>query len=163
MGKIAMHADWSSLNNQQVGKYGEYITKMRFVQSGCDVFGSEVDDRGIDFVLRIPGSPPSHYDIQVKTVRASNSYVFMHKSKFPLESWRWLALVRLVPSIEVYLLPSLLWKSDNRPSCLKDRDYINLKSKPEWGLDIRSRTWDELQLFSFEQQIPRFHKLTVAS
>ena len=157
-----MQFDWSELNNQQVGKYGEYIAKMNFVQNGCDVFGSEVDDRGIDFVLRVPGSPPRHFDVQVKTVRAANSYVFMHKSKFPLDPYRMLALVRLLPSVEIYLLPAEIWKSPNRPTCLKDRDYVDKKSKPEWGVNIALSTWKELEAYRFSEQIRTINQTEAA-
>ena len=44
---------WSSLNALQIGKYAEYYAKMEFTLYGFDVFTSEVDDKGIDFVAKI--------------------------------------------------------------------------------------------------------------
>jgi hypothetical protein len=36
----------------QLGRYAEYLAKMEFMLHGSDVFSSEVDDHGIDFVVR---------------------------------------------------------------------------------------------------------------
>ena len=55
--------DWSQLNTLQVGKYAEYFVKMEFTLFGFDVYTSEVDDHGVDFVVRT-GEPP-----EVDTVR----------------------------------------------------------------------------------------------
>ena len=88
---------WADLNHLQTGRYGEYFAKMALVRAGFDVFSPEVDDKGIDLVLRIDGDPPRYYDVQVKTVRSRNTYVFMRKDKFRLTSnlcWRWSSLTR---------------------------------------------------------------------
>jgi len=36
------------------------------VRAGYDVFSADVDDRGIDFVLRTDSDPPRYHDVQVK-------------------------------------------------------------------------------------------------
>ena len=59
--------DWSKLNKQQLGKYGEYIAKMELIKYGLDVYSSEIDDHGIDFVIRKDGQ--QYFDIQVKAIR----------------------------------------------------------------------------------------------
>jgi hypothetical protein len=51
---------WADLNHLQTGRYGEYFAKMAFARAGFDVFSPEVDDKGIDFVLRIDGDPPCY-------------------------------------------------------------------------------------------------------
>jgi hypothetical protein len=43
---------WSSLSHLQVGRYAEYFIKMEFTLHGFDVYSAEVDDKGIDFVVR---------------------------------------------------------------------------------------------------------------
>lgn len=43
----------SELNGLQLGRYGEYFAKMELASYGFDVYTSEVDDHGIDFVVRI--------------------------------------------------------------------------------------------------------------
>ena len=73
--------DWSRLNRLQLGKYAEYVVKMEFVLCGCDVFTCEVDDHGIDFVVRTCNG--DHYDVQVKSFRLepgkNTPYVFLKK------------------------------------------------------------------------------------
>ena len=44
--------DWTKLNNLQLGKYAEYFAKMEFAKYGLDVYTSEVDDHGVDFVVK---------------------------------------------------------------------------------------------------------------
>ena len=141
------------MNRLQLGKYAEYFTKMEFVMRGCDVFTCEVDDHGIDFVVRTQDG--KHYDVQVKPFRLvagkGTPYVFLQKTKFKIHDSLLLALVQFIngePPI-LYLLPSRL---NGKPNPLfVDRKYEGLKSKAEWGLalskDIRRRLADE---YSFE-------------
>ena len=72
---------WKSLNKQQVGAYAEYFVKMELTMHGFQVYSTEVDDRGIDFVARREIGP--FIEIQVKSLRAMG-YVFVQKTKFPL-------------------------------------------------------------------------------
>src|SRR5437879_12301684 len=75
--------DWSVLNPLQLGRYAEYFVKMEFTRLGFDVYTSEVDDRGIDFVIRKSGD--RYYDVQVKSLRYSGTkYVFFLKDKYDL-------------------------------------------------------------------------------
>jgi hypothetical protein len=53
---------WSRLTKLQVGKYAEYYVKMEFALLGFDVYTAEVDDKGIDFVIR--REPDRYYDVQ---------------------------------------------------------------------------------------------------
>lgn len=57
---------WSHLNKQQVGTYAEYFVKMEFALHGFQVFKPEVDDRGVDFIVRRDAGP--WYEVQVKSV-----------------------------------------------------------------------------------------------
>ena len=43
---------WSGLNHMQLGQFGEYYAKMEFASYGFDVYTSEVDDHGVDFIAR---------------------------------------------------------------------------------------------------------------
>ena len=42
--------DWDRLNKQQVGAYAEYFVKMELTMYGFQVYATEIDDRGIDFI-----------------------------------------------------------------------------------------------------------------
>src|SRR6476620_7743343 len=144
---------WSQLSKPQVGRFAEYFVKMEFALYGFEVFTSEVDDRGIDFVVR-HGSG-AFREIQVKSARKSN-YVFMRKTKFPLLPDRVLALVLLEEDQppDLYLIPATAWLSPN--ALLVDRDYVDLKSKPEWGVQLSGRTRPLLAPYRFEATVPQY-------
>jgi hypothetical protein len=57
---------------------------------GFQVYGTEVDDRGIDFIARHDQGP--FIEIQVKSLR-SMGYVFLQKDKFTLREHLYLARV----------------------------------------------------------------------
>lgn len=48
------------------GKRQEYIAVAELLKRHFDVYMTLVDDQQIDCVVRIPGSPPSYIDLQVK-------------------------------------------------------------------------------------------------
>ena len=62
------NTNWSKLSHLQLGRYAEYYAKMEFVSYGYDVYTSEVDDHGVDFVARNPVDG-QYYEIQVKSIR----------------------------------------------------------------------------------------------
>jgi len=134
--------NWSRLNRLQLGKYAEYLVKMEFVLCGCDVFSSEVDDHGIDFVIRTRQS--NHYDLQVKSFRLEagrgTPYVFLQKSKFVIDTSLLLVLVQFVGG-----KPPTLWLIrscvDGQPNPIfESRDYgEGKKSSPEWGLTLSKK------------------------
>jgi hypothetical protein len=145
---------WSELNSLQIGKYAEYFVKMEFTQYGFDVYSSEVDDRGIDFVVRKErtNSMTNYYDVQVKSVR-ENGYVFFPKDKFNLRG-NLLAAVVIFPEGEmpqVHLIPSLAWKTID--ALLVSHDYEGKKSDPEWGLNISKKNMPLLERFTFQETV----------
>ena len=122
---------------------------MEFTLYGFEVYTTEVDDRGIDFVVR---STAGHfYEIQTKSVRGMN-YIFFQKEKFVLRE-SLLAAVILLPlkAPELYLLPSRAWEMTD--ALLVDRPYNLLKSKPEWGLNLSSRNRVLLERFRFSSMV----------
>ena len=46
------NTNWSELSYLQLGRYAEYYAKMEFSSYGYDVYTSEVDDHGVDFVAK---------------------------------------------------------------------------------------------------------------
>ena len=100
--------DWTRLNKLQLGRYAEYFVKMEFTLFGFDVYTAEVDDRGIDFVIR--KGPDRYYDVQVKSIRNSG-YVFFHKAKFEPRESLLAALVLFVSGKppELYLIRAIAW------------------------------------------------------
>jgi hypothetical protein len=141
---------WSRLNHLQVGRYAEYYVKMEFTIFGFDVYSSEVDDKGIDFVIR--RGLGSYYDVQVKSVRiGSSGYIFFPKHAFALRPnlLAAVAIFRDGQSPSIYLIPSIAWSAPD--GLLVSRDYPgSTKSKPEWGLNISARNQHLLDRFAFE-------------
>ncbi len=117
---------------------------------GFQVYTTEVDDRGIDFVARY--NKGSYLSIQVKSIRESG-YVFMQKDKFTPSKDLYLALVILNEGKEpnLYLIPSPAWQESN--DLFKDKNYEGKKSKPEWGLNISGKNMPLLNDYSFSQAI----------
>ena len=141
---------WSRLNHLQVGRFAEYFVKMEFALYGFQVYTAEVDDRGIDFIVRHESS--AFREIQVKSVRGLN-YVFLPKEKFPLRPERIAAVVLLLEeqAPDLYLVPALAWASPN--ALLVSRDYEGKQSKPEWGLNVSSKNLALLRDFRFEKVV----------
>jgi hypothetical protein len=140
---------WDQLNKQQVGAYAEYFVKMELTMFGFQVYSTEVDDRGIDFVAR-HGSGP-FIEAQVKALRGPG-YVFMKKSYFKPSETLHLALVMLKQgeAPDLYLIPSSRWVDAD--GVFVSRDYgEGLKSAPEWGLNLSRRNMWALEKFRFEQ------------
>ena len=146
--------NWKDLNRQQVGTFTEYFVKMEFTMFGFQVYTTEVDDRGIDFVARIDCGP--FLEIQVKSLR-SGKYVFLPKDKFPLEDNAYCALGLLAQgeAPNLYLIPSLAWNDCNEKESktFVDREYEGLQSKPEWGINVSERNMGELAEYSFTKTI----------
>jgi hypothetical protein len=143
--------DWARLNHLQVGRYAEYFVKMEFTLFGFDVYTTEVDDKGIDFVIR--RDIDRFYDVQVKSLRvATSGYVFMPKATFALRAGLLLALVLLrqgePPAL--YVIPATAWL--NPDALLVSRDYPgSTKSRPEWGINVSGKNQAILDRFAFDQ------------
>lgn len=147
--------NWSKLSHLQLGKYGEYFAKMEFTKVGFDVYTAEVDDKGIDFVVR--KNETEYFDIQVKSIR-NNNYVYMRKEVFAPRKNLFLALILFADNHEptLLLIPSIDWKNKAHPF-LVERDYEGKKSKPEWGISITKSNSDEvISTYTFKRQITFF-------
>lgn len=147
-----MRYNWKSLNRQQVGAFSEYFVKMELTMFGFQVYSTEVDDRGIDFVVRYENGP--FLSIQVKSIR-EKGYVFMQKDKFVLSSDLYLALAILHEGEEprLFLIPSIAWSEPN--NLLVDRNYPNKKSKPEWGLNLSQKNMVLLEEYEFSKMFSK--------
>lgn len=129
--------NWSELSKQRKGRFAEYFTCMELSAEGIDVYKAEVDDRGIDFVIRLTTREQiTHFDLQVKSITPPN-LLFLVKRSFKPRDRFMLALVLfnkngrlpslfLVPSLDVLANPSLFR--------FKDEDRYELE--PEWHLNL---------------------------
>lgn len=117
---------------------------------GFQVYETEVDDRGIDFIIRFNELP--FLEIQVKSLR-SLGYAFAQKEKFKIRDNIFMALVLFkegeAPSL--FIIPATAWLEPNE--LIVSRDYTDLKSKPEWGINISQRNMPILEQYQFENMI----------
>lgn len=157
---------WSRLTHLQVGRYAEYFVKMQFVLFGFDVYTAEVDDRGIDFVLR--QEPDRYWDVQVKSVR-KGGYVFFPKAKTRIRPTLLVTVVifRDGEEPELFLIPSTAWEmpGDELRTVLVTREYEGLKSPPEYGINLSKKGIAALAGFRFDAVCARllgFEELTGA-
>ncbi len=119
----------------QLGKCGEYLAKIEFITNDFEVYSSDVDDRGIDLVVR-KNKGSRFFEIQVKAVN-EGGYVFMQEDVFsPKEN---LYLLLLIFGADgnptVMLIPSLEWRRNSYPFFVY-RNYEGKKSKPEYGINF---------------------------
>jgi hypothetical protein len=141
----------SKLNKLQLGRYAEYYAKMEFASYGFEVYTSEVDDHGIDFIAK--GKNGKFYELQVKAVRQSN-YVYMQKDKWNIFAPNIYLILLIIEEgrlPDVYLIPSAAWQSPNELLC--DKDYGGLKSKPEYGLNLSKKNMPILESYGLENMI----------
>ncbi len=130
---------WSKLTPLQLGRYAEYYAKMEFASFGFQVFTSEVDDHGVDFIVKHPADS-TYFHVQVKSIR-NTGYVFANKDKLPLrENWI-LCLLRFVDNAlpDVYMIPAMTWTNPYGPFVSREYGKEGQKSKPEWGINVSKK------------------------
>jgi hypothetical protein len=155
--------NWAVLNSLQLGRYAEYFAKMEFASYGLEVFSSEVDDRGIDFIVKDKTGRFS--EIQVKSLRGTG-YVFAQKSKFNINNrnlYMALLIFREGKMPDFFLIPSEAWKAPNEVFVDRNYDKPGQNSKPEYGINISNRNYDTLLVFNFEETIKDFITAPTAS
>lgn len=125
--------NWSKLKPMQIGRYAEYYAKMEFTSYGYEVYTSEVDDHGVDFIAKGPEGVFS--EVQVKAVR--DNYVFIRKDKILPDDAHLVCYMRFSDGAlpEVYIIPASVWKAPN--AVFVSRDYKpEQKSKSELGINF---------------------------
>ena len=129
---------WTTLSSKRFGTYVEYLARLEFVRLGADIYLPEVDDKGLDFIVRLPGR--TYLEVQVKGRRQLN-YFYIPKSKLPLEEERVLFLGLFLDKQkeegDYYLIPVSAWRKPN--ALFRDYPYEGKKSAPEWGLKFSPR------------------------
>lgn len=152
------NTNWSELSHLQLGRYAEYYAKMEFASYGYDVYTSEVDDHGVDFVARNPDDG-QYYEIQVKAVR-NLDYVYIRKDKMVLSPARLVYLLLFSNGTlpDCYVIPSQTWKDPNALFVDRNYDKPGQKSPPEWGINLSKKNLPLLEPYR-EEQYFRFAKL----
>lgn len=152
---------WEQLTRQQIGAYTEYFVKMELTMYGFQVYTSEVDDRGVDFVARYESGP--FMQVQVKSLR-SMGYVFMQKSKLALDQNTFIAFGLLLEDKAplLYLIPTTVWRTPG--PAFVSRDYAGKQSEPEWGINVSKKKFPALEPYLFATtvgviSVPTLHSL----
>ena len=145
------NTNWSKLNHLQLGRYAEYYAKMEFASYGFEVYTSEVDDHGVDFIAKLPGKN-EFFEVQVKSVR-DYGYIYMAKSKMPeLSEDRLVCYLHFIDGQlpDVFVIPATAWKNPN--AVLVDRKYDKpgQKSEPEWGINISKKNYNLLDEYKVD-------------
>ena len=150
--------EWSNLTPLQLGRYAEYYAKMEFASYGYEVFTSEVDDKGVDFVCRKIVDP--FCEIQVKAVRKYNP-TFMLKDHMDVKSInRFTCLLRFEDGSlpEVYLIPASAWGTPN--ALLKGYGYEGKKkSRPDWSINLSKKNMPLLQEFEISKTLAKLYRI----
>ena len=142
--------DWRHLSTGQLGRLGEYWAKIAFAQYGYDVYAPELDDKGIDFLVRT--APGHHIEVQVKSFRTLN-YRFVTKNKLQPSPHRYLVLAYFNSgwAPELYLIPTTVWLTPN--ALFVSRDYEGKKSPPEWGISLSQTNLELLSPFEISTAV----------
>ncbi len=151
---------WSKLSGLQLGRYAEHWAKLRLIEAGYEVYSTEVDDRGIDLLIRI--GPGRCLEIQVKAVRKRN-LTFIQKKHLGatpaevedrLRSGYCMLFMLFADGIEpkVYLIPGYAWLTPNAGI------YDNTAGDRQYGpcLEIRPAKKNEPYL-----EVYRLNELSV--
>lgn len=143
-----MRYQWSTLNRQQKGTFGEHFAKMEFAMYGFLVFSAEIDDRGIDFVARTDSG--KHFDVQVKTITRRN-YTYVKKSKFADRLVVCLVVLAEGVGPETYLFRESDW-SKKTDGLLKVNSFPNAK-EPEYGINVTKSRQALLEQYRFDRVV----------
>jgi hypothetical protein len=129
---------------------------MEFTSYGLEVYSSEVDDRGIDFIVK--DKHGRFCEIQVKSLRGKG-YTFVQKSKFSLENenlYLTLLIFEQGKMPDLFLIPTAAWKTPNEVFVDKNYDKPGQTSKPEYGINVSPRNYSILKQYYFSDRIEPF-------
>ena len=124
---------------------------MEFTSYGYDVYTSEVDDHGVDFVAKNPKTG-IFYEVQVKAMLKGN-YVFIRKDKIVINNNHVVCLLRFEDNEmpKVYIFDATVWNIPNEVFVDRKYDKSGQKSKPEWGINYSKRNVAILEHYSEEK------------
>ena len=120
---------------------------------GYLVFGAEIDDRGVDFVVR--NEFGRHFDVQVKTVTGRN-YTYIYESKFSENLWICLVILTDGHHPTLYLLSGADWESDT--SGLLQHHHYPKSREPEYGIHATKKRASAMEQYAFDRSVERLRE-----
>ncbi|CAF1812269.1 DUF4365 domain-containing protein [Bacillus subtilis] len=141
--------NWSKLNNLQLGRYGEYYAMMDFASYGYQIFSSEVDDHGIDFIARKAGG--EFLEIQVKSLSfPKTTYTFLKEKHFnPHKKGFYIYLMLFIEGSlpQSFLIPGSVFLEENDPVFKYRPNY----KEPEYGINVSKKNMHILEQYSLSK------------
>lgn len=141
---------WNELTPLQLGKYAEYYAKMEFTSWGYDVYTSEIDDHGVDFVIK--NGAGDFCEVQVKSVCKSR-YIFIQQDKIKLDAKHLVCVLRFKDGKlpDVYIVPATVWFDPNDAFVVRNYEKPGQISKPEYGINVTKKAMDLLEPYRAER------------
>jgi hypothetical protein len=98
------------------------------------------------------------FEVQGKSLR-EKGYMFIPKSKARLSSDRLIAVVLFTEGQEpeLFLIPMTVWNTPD--AVFVDHDYVDGKSKPEYGIHWSTKNRGRLESYRFDTVISRLDGL----
>ena len=147
--------NWSQLTSMQLGRYAEYYAKMEFASYGFEVYTSEVDDHGVDFVAKLPNSN-RFLEVQVKSVR-DYKYTSIYKSKMQrLSEDRLICYLHFRDGSlpDIFVFPSSVW--ENPTPVFVKYEKTEQPENTEYGINISRKHYDLLKPFVADEFFKSF-------
>jgi len=134
--------DLSQLSKGQVGRLGEYWAKVQLTLCGLDVYTSEVDDKGIDFVVCT--AQGIYVAVQVKSIRKPG-WVYFRKEHFVPgpQLWTMVNLFFKGQDPTTLLIPSVTWLQPTAPFAVKE-----FTAGIEYGINVSKKALPTLAEFN---------------
>lgn len=144
---MPLRTSYAHLNTIQKGSFAEAYAKMAFTLEGFEVYSTEYDDRGVDFVIR--NRSGKYYSVQVKaTDRSANPFIY--KSKFSATDDFLMCAVRLIEGEEPIIYLALCSDWDQNHGCLQFNQSGG-NAGPYYEMRFAAKYERELSSFVFDQ------------
>lgn len=154
--KAPYNTQWTrkSLTPQKAGIFCEYYAKMTLISYGVNVYTSEIDDHGIDFLAE---GRNGILKFQVKSFRGYSQYVYMEKDKWDISDGAlYLIMMMLIDGEhpDMYIIPASAWRQESK--VFVHHDYEGKASKPDYGINVSKKNMPELWQYRIENMLSIF-------
>ena len=144
-----MDKSWGKMNHIKLGKVAELYAKTEFLKRGFQVYSTEADDSGIDFVAI--DSCDKVYKIQVKACR-NNSYQYIKEKFFYKTGNFYIFYIRFVDDEDpdMYMISTNAWEKNL--SAFVYHPYDNgQESDSEYGIQYSKKNCTEFEEYKIDK------------